>query len=98
MGWVESRFLAHRRIFTPVYCDSMVRTKRLPDIAETGYEFLKAEIHTGFTLAAIALDSEHEEKKERNRKNARVAYDTVVKTRGKVLLAPEQSKEISSQL
>ena len=41
-------------------------------------DFLRTEILTGLTMAKIALDSTHKSKRERNRANARKAYDAVV--------------------
>lgn len=67
----------------------------MPDIKDAGFDFLKAELHTGMTLAQIALDADHDEKAERNRKNARLAYDTVQRTLEKVLLTPEQAEYVA---
>jgi hypothetical protein len=39
-------------------------------------QFLQSELETGMTFASLALDGQTEEKRERNRQNARKAYDT----------------------
>jgi len=39
-------------------------------------QFLHSELETGMTFASVALDSQTEEKRLRNRQNARKAYDT----------------------
>jgi hypothetical protein len=76
----------------------MPRAKRLPDVSKVGLDFLRTELDTGLTLANIALRNDHPDKVERNRKNARLAYDTVIRTRGRVLLTEEQSQSVSLTL
>ncbi len=67
----------------------------VPDTREAGFEFLRTELHTGLTLIQIALDTDHEEKSQRNRKNARLAYDTVQRTKDKVPLTIEHAREVA---
>ena len=43
------------------------------------FEFLKTELETGNTFAKVALSAKHADKLERNRANARKAYDTALK-------------------
>jgi hypothetical protein len=76
----------------------MAKQKPLPDLTKTGLDFLKAELDTGFTLADIALESEDPDKIGRNRKNARLAYDTVVRTKERVLLTEEQLQSVLRSL
>jgi len=76
----------------------MVKQSQSPDISKSAFDFLKTELHTGMTLAGIAKDAEDPEKASRNRKNARLAYDTVVKTRPKAILSPTQEEEVSNGL
>ncbi len=52
--------------------------KPLPDTHRSGIDFLRTEIRTGLTMAKIALDSTHKDKTDRNRANARKAYDAVL--------------------
>lgn len=42
-------------------------------------EFLRAEVQTGLTFARIALGARHQEKRDRNRVNAKKAYDTLLR-------------------
>ena len=42
-------------------------------------EFLRTEIDTGLTMANIARKATHNDKKERNRTNARKAYDAILR-------------------
>ena len=51
---------------------------------ETGTEFLKVDVATGMTFAQTALSSHDPEKKRRNQKSARKAYDTVVRMLQKI--------------
>ena len=44
---------------------------------QAGIDFIRAELKTGSTLAHIALNSDGE-KRERNRVNARKAYDSIL--------------------
>jgi DNA transposition AAA+ family ATPase len=76
----------------------MTKLKRVPDISKAGVDFLKTELHTGLTLASIALENENPDKVERNRKNARQAYDTVIRDKERVLLTDEESEYVSHTL
>ena len=40
--------------------------------------FLNAEFHTGMAMSRVALLARSQEKKERNRANARKAYDSIL--------------------
>jgi hypothetical protein len=51
----------------------------MKDTDDGGIEFLRAEALTGLTFSRIALDARHREKIERNRVNARKAYDTLLR-------------------
>jgi hypothetical protein len=42
-------------------------------------EFLRAEVLTGLTFAKIALGARHQDKIDRNRVNAKKAYDTLLR-------------------
>jgi hypothetical protein len=48
------------------------------DQQEITAEFLKNELQTGITFADLALSAKHEDRRERNRANARKAYDTAL--------------------
>jgi hypothetical protein len=65
-----------------------------------GLEFLFVEIRTGMTFARIARDALpfENEKAERNRGNARKAYDTVLKFRGRVKMNSAANKALDAGL
>jgi hypothetical protein len=42
----------------------------------TMVQFIYSELETGITFASLALDSQTDEKRQRNRQNARKAFDT----------------------
>jgi len=69
--------------------------------ADTGraeLEFLRAELTTGLTLSRIALDAKDEGKVDRNRVNARKAYDSVLHYMPKTFLPTPEWEEIKSRL
>lgn len=57
-------------------------------------DFLRGEIHTGLTLSKIALETDDEEKRQRNRANARKAYDSIMHFMPRVFLADKEAHEI----
>lgn len=63
-----------------------------PTLAEK--DFLRSEIDTGLTLAKIALDADRHDRRNRNRLNARKAYDTVLRFMPRVNLSPEETSEM----
>lgn len=64
----------------------------------TGTEFLKVDVATALTFAATALNTDDPEKKRRNQRSARKAYDTVLRMTQKVTLTPQDAKELSKSL
>lgn len=70
-----------------------------PDPTSGEMEFLRAELLTGLTLAKIARRTDHEDKKNRNRVNARKAYDSVLRFLPKTEHAmTDEWKEINEKL
>ena len=59
-------------------------------------EFLRSEIHTGLTLSKIALEAAHEEKRQRNRANARRAYDSLMHFMPSVFVDDKEAYEIKA--
>jgi len=53
-------------------------------------DFLKIDVETALIFCGLALETNNEEKKERNRKNARKAYDTILQLWGNVAFTPSQ--------
>ena len=64
--------------------------------AET--QFLRTELLAGLNFSKIALAAEDESKIERNRVNARKAYDALLRFIPDAVLSSEETKEINSQL
>jgi len=60
--------------------------------------FLRAELITGITRCRIALQARQEEKRQRNRVNARKAYDAILQYKPKSSLTASETAEIDSRL
>jgi hypothetical protein len=56
----------------------------------TNADFLKIDVETALTFTGLALETDNQEKKERNRKNARKAYDAIIHLKGNVTFTPRQ--------
>jgi hypothetical protein len=56
----------------------------------TNADFLRIEVETALTFTDLASQTNNSEKQIRNRKNARKAYDTIVRMWGDVTFTPEQ--------
>jgi hypothetical protein len=54
----------------------------------TSADFLKIDVKTALTFSGLALETDNEEKKQRNRKNARKAYDTILHLQHNVTFTP----------
>jgi len=61
-------------------------------------QFIRAEVLTGLTFAKIALGSRHQEKTDRNRANARKAYDTLLRFMPRDNATPGAWEEIRAQV
>ncbi len=60
---------------------------------------LKTDVEVGLTFSTIALQSvRNESKRERNRKNARIAHDSVLRHVQQLSLSGEDMAEIYSKL
>jgi hypothetical protein len=66
------------------------------DLNQARSDFLITELSVGLTFADIALSSNDEAKTKRNCKNARNAYDSVLKFIGEVKLTPADSTRLSN--
>lgn len=71
---------------------------KLVDPTPVEMDFLRSELRTGQTLAKIASDATYRDKSDRNRANARKAYDAVVRFAPRVNLSLEETEEIKSKL
>jgi hypothetical protein len=67
---------------------------------KVGMDFLLTEIGTGMTFSKLARDANPNDadKRKRNRHNARIAYDTVLKFRGRVRLDERANEILDDQL
>jgi len=63
-----------------------------------GTEFLRAELLAGITRAHIAQKTTNESKKDRNRHEARKAYDTILRFLPQTPLSQEDKEEINSKI
>lgn len=65
---------------------------------QTGTEFLKVDVATALTFASTARLSQDPAKKLRNRKSARLAYDTVTRMIERVTLGASDAAELTANL
>jgi hypothetical protein len=68
------------------------------DANETGVQFLLTEVDTGLTFLEVASVTNSDETRKRNYKNARLAYDTVVRLKTRLLLTGAQRNQIETGL
>ena len=61
-------------------------------------EFLRAELLAGMTRANIAQNTSDESKKQRNRREARKAYDAVLRFLPQTFLSHDEEEQIDSKL
>lgn len=76
----------------------MGKVSRMPDAGEAGVEFLRTELRTGLTMARIAFEAQSRDKLDRNRVNARKAYDTALRFLAKTPLREEEAEEIRGMI
>lgn len=68
---------------------------RLMDVNAASLKFLRTELQTGVTFAHLALTAKYGDRVERNRANARLAYDTAL--RFLETITPESASELDAQ-
>ena len=62
-------------------------------------DFLRIDLDIALTMAGIAAGAaEGSEKRRRNERNARRAYDAVLRQRGSLVTSPEETKELDDKL
>jgi hypothetical protein len=76
----------------------MEKLARKVDMQLAELDFLRSELTTGLTLIKIAHDANQSDKADRNRANARKAYDAVLRFSSKVSLSDVETSEIKSKL
>ena len=65
---------------------------------KTYLDFLKIDVQTGLIFTDLALHADSKSKKDRNRKSARKAYDTVTRLLPKVTLSKLDGKILTRNL
>jgi len=68
-----------------------------PHVWPEGLEFVRTDLETGITFSRLALDADDEDKRARNRANARKGYNTALRQWEKLLLTPAESAEIGAK-
>ncbi len=68
------------------------------DQQEISAEFLKNELQTGITFADLALTAKHDDRRERNKANARKAYDTALRFMGTLYPTPRITEDLTDLL
>ena len=68
------------------------------DQQEITADFLKNELQTGITFADLALSAKHDDRRERNKANARKAYDTALRFMSTLSPTPETTTELNDRL
>ena len=71
--------------------------KREHNYHQSGLQFVNAELDTGLTFARIALGAEGRAKIDRNRMNARKAYDSALHFLATTSLNAEESRRINEK-
>ncbi len=66
--------------------------------SRAGTEFLRAELVAGMTRANIAQNTSNGSKKQRNRKEARKAYDAILRFLPQTFLRRDEKEQIDSRL
>lgn len=72
--------------------------KSSAELNATSVNFLKIDLNTALTFTGIALEAQDAEKRDRNRHNARIGYDTVLRLLPKVSPTPDDEKIIEEKL
>jgi hypothetical protein len=70
----------------------------LGELNRTSTEFLKTDVETALTFSSIALQTEDLSKRQRNCRNARRGYDTIVRLAGRVRLSIDDERFLFEKL
>lgn len=71
--------------------------KREHDYHQSGLQFVNAELDTGMTFARIALGAKRRAKIERNRENARKAYNSALHFLSNTSLNTEETRRVNEK-
>ena len=72
-------------------------SERRTDFHQSGFQFVNAELDTGLTFARIALGAKGPNKIDRNRMNARKAYDSAMHFLPTTSLSADESRTIKEK-
>ena len=64
----------------------------------TGAQFLKTDLETALTFCKAARNTQDPQKKDRNQRFARKAYDTILRLMKKITLSDTDAKELNQKL
>jgi hypothetical protein len=73
-------------------------SERRNDYHQSGFQFINAELDTGLTFLRIALGAKGRNKIERNRMNARKAYDSALHFLPSTSLSAEEARMIKEKI
>jgi hypothetical protein len=73
-------------------------SERRNDFHQSGFQFINAELDTGLTFLRIALGAKGSKKIDRNRVNARKAYDSAMHFLPTTSLSVEESLMIKEKI
>lgn len=73
-------------------------SERRNDFHQSGYSFVNAELDTGLTFARIALGAKGRNKIDRNRVNARKAYDSAMHFLPSTSLSSDEAGSIKEKI
>ena len=68
------------------------------DTTTAGIQFLRTELSAGLTFSRIALHAKHAEKIDRNRINARKAYDALLHFTPETSIPAKDAEEIQAKM
>ena len=73
-------------------------SQRRKDYQQSGFQFVNAELDTGLTVGRIALGAKGHNKIDRNRVNARKAYDSALHFLATTSLSSEEEHMIKEKI
>lgn len=95
-GRNQPRQKANRKLDNTTVVANLANTQQ--QFNRAGTDFLKVDVATALTFADAALSADTPEKKRRNQRSARKAYDTVLRMAQKVTLPNKDAEELRESL
>ena len=87
----SSRYIAPKRL-----AEDLIATRH--QFNRAGVDFLKVDLAAALTFSNAALTTDDPAKKQRNRRSARRAYDTIAKMAKKITLSDRDKEEITDSM